>query len=87
MKTKNFKLMDEKLLAIVDFAKNKKFYIVDPSDIQCFLHHHSSEFLSTPPPIIFQSVLAYDPIIFQSQLDSLRESESKFKDMFNSSNN
>lgn len=74
MKTKDFKLMDEKLLAIVDFAKEKKFYIVDSSDIQSFLHHHSSEFLSTPPPIIFQSVLVYDPVVFQSQLDSLWKS-------------
>lgn len=69
MKTE--KIFDEKLLAIVDFSKEKKFYIVNPSDIQSFLHHHSSEFLSTPPPIIFQSVLVYDPEIFQSELDSL----------------
>lgn len=77
METKDFELMDEKLLAIVDFAKEKKFYIVDPSDLQCFLQHHSSKFLSTPPPIIFQSVLVYDPIVFQSQLDSFRKSISK----------
>lgn len=83
METKDFKLMDEKLLAIVDFVKEKKFYIVDPSDIQCFLQHHSSKFLSTPPPIIFQSVLVYDPIAFQSQLDSLWKDTS----MSNSSNN
>lgn len=82
MKTeKNF---DERLLAIVDFGKEKRFYIiVDPSDIQCFLHHHSSKFLSTPPPIIFQSVLIYDPVAFQSQLDSLR----KPRPMSNPSNN
>lgn len=83
METKDFKLMDEKLLAIVDFGKEKKFYIVDSSDIQSFLHHHSSERLSTPPPIIFQSVLVYDPIAFQSQLDSLWKSRS----MSNPSNN
>lgn len=84
MKTeKNF---DEKLLAIVDFSKEKKFYIVSPSDIQSFLHHHSSEFLSTPPPIIFQSVLVYDPVVFQSELDSLWKS-LKSKSMSNSSNN
>lgn len=77
METKDFELMDEKLLAIVDFAKEKKFYIVDPSDLQCFLQHHSSKFLSTPPPVIFQSVLVYDPIAFQSQLDSFRKSISK----------
>ena len=80
------KVFDEKLLAIVDFSKEKKFYIVNSSDIQSFLHHHSSEFLSTPPPIIFQSVLVYDPVVFQSELDSLRKSlKSKF--MSNSSNN
>lgn len=83
METKDFKLMDEKLLAIVDFGKEKKFYIVNPSDIQAFLMHHSSERLSTPPPIIFQSVLVYDPIAFQSQLDSLWKSRS----MSNPSNN
>lgn len=71
MKTKDSELMDEKLLAIVDFGKGKKFFIVDYSDIQSFLHHHSSEFLTCPPPVIFQSVLVYDPIAFQSQLDSL----------------
>lgn len=84
MKTE--KKFDEKLLAIVDFSKEKKFYIVDPSDIQSFLHHHSSEFLSTPPPIIFQSVLVYDPVFFQSELDSLWKS-LKSKSMSNSSNN
>lgn len=86
METKDFKLMNEKLLAIVDFAKEKKFYIVDPSDIQSFLHHHSSEFLSTPPPIIFQSVLVYDPVVFQSELDSLWKS-LKSKSMSDSLNN
>ena len=86
MKTNDFKLMDEKLLAIVDFGKEKKFYIVDHSDTQSFLHHHSSEFLSTPPPIIFQSVLVYDPVVFQSQLDSLRKSLES-KSMSNSLNN
>lgn len=84
MKTeKNF---DEKLLAIIDFAKEKKFYIVNPSDIQSFLHHHSSEYLSTPPPIIFQSVFVYDPVVFQSELDSLWKS-LKSESMSNSSNN
>lgn len=86
MKTNDFKLMDEKLLAIVDFGNEKKFYIVNRSDIQSFLHHHSSEFLSTPPPIIFQSVLVYNPVVFQSQLDSLRES-LKSKSVSNSLNN
>lgn len=76
MRTKDFKLMDEKLLAIVDFGEKKKFYIVEHSDIQSFLHHHSNERLSCPPPIIFQSVLVYDPIAFQSQLDSLWKSKS-----------
>lgn len=71
MKTKEFKSMDEKLLAIVDFGREKKFYIVDCSDIQSFLAHHSSERFSCPPPIIFQTVLVYDPVTFQSQLDSL----------------
>jgi hypothetical protein len=71
MKTKEFKSMNEKLLAIVDFGKEKKFYIVDCSDIQSFLAHHSSEHFSCPPPIIFQTVLVYDPVAFQSQLDSL----------------
>lgn len=84
MKTE--KGFNEKLLAIVDFAKEKKFYIVNPSDIQSFLHHHSSEFLSTPPPIIFQSVLVYDPVFFQSELDSLWES-LKSKSMSDSLNN
>lgn len=84
MKTE--KIFDEKLLAIVDFAKEKRFYIVDPSDIQSFLHHHSSEFLSTPPPIIFQTVLVYDPVVFQSELDSLRKS-LKSKSMSDPLNN
>lgn len=84
MKTE--KDFDEKLLAIVDFSKEKKFYIVDPSDIQSFLHHHSSEFLSTPPPIIFQSVLVYDPVVFQSELDSLWKS-LKSKSMSDPLNN
>lgn len=75
MKTKDFKLMDEKLFAIVDFGKEKKFYIVEYSDLQSFLHHHSSECLSCPPPVIFQSVLVYDPIVYQSRLDSLCESK------------
>lgn len=84
METKKFKSMDEKLLAIVDFSKEKKFYIVDPSDVQSFLAHHSSEHLSCPPPIIFQTVMVYDPIIFQSQLDSLwKDLSSKY----NPSNN
>lgn len=64
METKDFKLMNEKLLAIVDFGKEKKFYIVEYSDLQSFLHHHSGERLSCPPPVIFQSVLVYDPIAF-----------------------
>jgi hypothetical protein len=83
METKKIKSMDEKLLAIVDFGKEKKLYIVDPSDIQSFLAHHSSKYLSCPPPIIFQSVLVYDPIAFQSQLNSLWTDKS----MFNPSNN
>ena len=74
MKTKEFKSMDEKLLAIVDFGREKKFYIVDCSDIQSFLAHHSSERFSCP--IIFQTVLVYDPVAFQSQLDSLRKDAS-----------
>lgn len=68
--------MDEKLLAIVDFGKEKKFYVVNPSDIQFFLTHHSRKYLPVPPPIIFQSVLIYDPDVFQSQLDSLWKSKS-----------
>lgn len=76
MKTEDFKLMDEKLFAIVDFGKEKKFYIVDHSDIQSFLHHHSNKYLSCSPPVVFQSVLVYDPIVFQSQLDSLCKSKS-----------
>lgn len=83
METKDFELMDEKLLAIVDFGKEKKFYIVNSSDLQCFLQHHSSKFLSTPPPVIFQSVLVYDPIVFQSQLDSFRKSISKSNSLNN----
>lgn len=76
MKTKEFKSVDEKLLAIVDFGRQKKFYIVDCSDIQSFLAHHSSERFACPPPIIFQTVLVYDPVAFQSQLDSLWKGES-----------
>lgn len=76
METKDFKLMDEKLLAIIDSGKEKEFYIVEYSDLQSFLRHHSSERMSCPPPVIFQSVLVYDPIIFQSQLDSLLKSKS-----------
>lgn len=75
MKTNGFKLMNEKLLAIVDFGKEKKFYIVEYSDLQSFLHHHSNECMSCPP-VIFQSVLVYDPVAFQSQLDSLWKSKS-----------
>jgi hypothetical protein len=63
METKKIKSMDEKLLAIVDFGKEKKLYLVDPSDIQSFL--------------------VYDPIAFQSQLNSLWTDKS----MFNPSNN
>lgn len=83
MKTE--KDFDQKLLAIVDFGKEKKFYIVDPFDIQSFLHHHSSEFLFTPPPITFQFVLVYDPVVFQSELHSLWKS-LKSKSMSNFSN-
>lgn len=83
METKKIKLMDEKLLAIVDFGKEKKFYIVEHSDVQSFLDHHSSKYLSLLPPIVFQSVLVYDPVAFKSQLDSLRTDKS----MFNPSNN
>lgn len=87
METKKIKSMDEKLLAIVDFGKEKKFYIVDSSDIQSFLHHHSSEYLSCPPPIIFQTVMVYDPIVFQSQLDSLWKDLSSRSSMSNPLNN
>lgn len=83
MNTKEFKLMDEKLLAIVDFGKEKKFYIVDCSDIQSFLAHHSSERFACSPPIIFQTVLVYDPVVFQSQLDSLRKDASMFNPLNN----
>ena len=85
METKKIKLMDEKLLAIVDFSKEKKFYIVNSSDVQSFLVHHSSEHLSSPPPIIFQTVMVYDPIVFQSQLDSLRR--DSYSSKYNLSNN
>lgn len=73
METKDFKLMDEKLLAIVEFSnvKDKRFYLVDPSDIRSFLDHHSTKYLISLPSIVFQSVLIYDPDVFQSQLDSL----------------
>lgn len=71
METKELKTMDEKLLAIVDFGREKKFYIVGCSDIQSFLAHHSSKRFACPPPIIFQTVLVYNPVAFQSQLDSL----------------
>ena len=80
---KDFGVMEEKFLAIVDFGKEKKFYVVERSNLQSFLTHHSSTYLSCPPPIIFQSVLVYDPIVFQSQLDSLWKSQSTS----NSSNN
>lgn len=85
MKTKDFKLMDEKLLAIVEFSNvnDKRFYLVDPSDIRSFLDHHSTKYLTSLPSIVFQSVLIYDPIIFQSQLDSLWKDTS----MSNPSNN
>lgn len=73
METKDFKLMDEKLLAIVEFSdvKDKRFYLVDPLDIRSFLDHHSTKYLTSLPSIVFQSVLIYDPDVFQSQLDSL----------------
>lgn len=85
MKTKDFKLMDEKLLAIVEFSdvKDKRFYLVDPSDIRSFLDHHSTKYLTSLPSIVFQSVLIYDPDVFQSQLDSLWKDTS----MSNPSNN
>lgn len=75
METKDFKLMDEKLLAIVEFSnvKDKIFYLVDPSDIRSFLDHHSTKYLTSLHSIVFQSVLIYDPDVFQSQLDSLRK--------------
>lgn len=75
---KTNKTFEERLLATVDFGEEKKFYIVDHSDIQRFLHHHSSECLSTPPPIIFQSIFVYDPVIFQSELESLWKDISIF---------
>jgi hypothetical protein len=73
METKDFKLMDEKLLAIVEFSnvKDKRFYLVDPSDIRSFFDHHSTKYLTSLPLIVFQSVLIYDPDVFQSQLGSL----------------
>jgi hypothetical protein len=78
METKKFKLMDEKLLAIVDFGNERKqFFIVDRLDLQSFLDLYSCDRMSFPPPVIFQSVLVYDPIAFQSQLDYLNnESDS-----------
>lgn len=75
---KTSKTFEERLLATVDFGEEKKFYIVDHSDVQRFLRHHSSEFLSTPPPIIFQSIFVYDPVIFQSELESLWKDISIF---------
>lgn len=85
MKTKDFKLMDEKLLVIVEFSNvnYKRFYVVDPSDILSFLDYHSSKYLTSLPSIVVQSVLIYDPDVFQSQLDSLRKDIS----MSNPSNN
>lgn len=73
METKDLKFMDEKLLAIVEFSniKDKRFYLVDPSDIRSFLDHHSTKYLTSLPSIVFQSVLIYNPDVFQSQLDSL----------------
>lgn len=84
MKIKDFKLMDEKLLAIVDYGKEKHFFIVDHSDLQSFLGLYSCDRVSCPPPVIFQSVLVYDPIAFQSQLDFLND---KSKPISNPSNN
>lgn len=81
METKGFELMHEKLYAMVDFGKEKKFYIVDYSDVQFFLRHYSSERFSFPPTIVFRPVPVYDPIAFQSQLDW------KDTSMFNPSNN
>lgn len=75
METKNFKL-NEKLLAIVDFGNQKKFYIVDSFNVQSFLDHHSSNRFSLPPLVIFQSAFVYDPVVFQSQLDSQWKSNS-----------
>jgi hypothetical protein len=73
METKDFKLMDEKLLAIVEFSNvnDKRFYLVDPSDIRSFFDYYSAKYLTSLPSIVFQSVLIYDSDVFQSQLDSL----------------
>lgn len=71
METKDFKLMDEKLLAIVDFGKEKQFFVVDHSDLQSFLGLYSCDCMSFPPSVTLRSVLVYDPIAFQSQLDFL----------------
>lgn len=84
METKDFKLMDEKLLAIVDLGKEKQFFIVDHSDLQSFLALYSCDVMSCPPPVILRSVLVYDPIAFQSQLDFLNDESDS---MSNPSNN
>lgn len=84
METKDFKLMDEKLLAIVDFGKEKQFFIVDHFDLQSFLALYSCDVMSCPPPVTLRSVLVYDPIAFQSQLDFLND---KSDSMSNPSNN
>jgi hypothetical protein len=85
METKDFKLMDEKLLAIVEFSNvnDKRFYLVDPSDIRSFLDHHSTKYLTSLPSIVFQSVLVYDPIAFQSQLDFLNDDSDSISNPLN----
>lgn len=83
METKEFKSMDEKLLAIVDFGKQKQFFIVDHLDIQSFLDLYSCDRMACPPPVIFQSVLVYDPIAFQSQLDFLNAKSDSMSNPLN----
>ena len=73
MKTKDFKLMDEQFLAIVDFGKEKQFFIVDHYHLQSFLNFFSCDCMSCPPSVTFQPALVYDPIAFKSQLDFLND--------------
>lgn len=76
METKDFKLMDEKLLAIVDYGKEKQFFVVDHSDLQSFLELYSCDRMTCPLPVTLRSVLVYDPVAFRSQLDSLSKDTS-----------
>lgn len=65
--------MEELLLAIVDFGRSKRFFVVRPSDVSSFVEHHSKKVLGVDAIIVFQNALVYDPQLFhQDELNKLK---------------